>query len=131
MNNFDQTVIERAISEVIRALGVSSHVFNNRPRSSGKNLKDFAVCKVVGSIRDFGAFGTCTVAVHLFAQDVDNMKNGEKLSIMQGKLKGGFSGTIGDLVLDFKGIEPVGDTPDGNGYHVRIIQLKNVIIKIV
>ena len=131
MNNFDQTQIETAIAQVIRTLGVSEHVFNNRPRSSETNLKDFVVCNVTGSIRDLGAFGMCTVAVHLFALDVANMKNGKKLSVMQGKLKEGISDEIGGMVLDFKGVEPLGDTPDGNGYHVRIIQLKQVIIKIV
>lgn len=131
MNNFDQTQIETAIAEVLRTLGVSEHVFNNRPRSSEKNLKDFVVCKVSGSIRDLGAFGMCTVAVHLFAQDVANMKNGRKLSVMQEKLKGGVSSEIDGMVLDFKQVEPLGDTDDGNGYHVRIIQLKQVIIKIV
>lgn len=131
MNNFDQTQIETAIADVIRGLGVSDNVFNNRPRSSKKDLVDFVVCKVSGNIRDYGAFGMCTVAVHLFAQDVANMKNGKKLSVMQEKLKEGLSDQIGDMVLDFKGVEPIGDTPDGNGYHVRIIQLKQVIIKIV
>ena len=131
MNNFDQTIIETAIADVVRGLGVSANVFNNRPKSSEKNLKDFVVCKVVGNIRDYGAYGICTVAVHLFAQDVANMKNGKKLSVMQEKLKEGVSNEIGGMVLDFKGIEPIGDTPDGFGYHVRIIQLKQVIIKIV
>ena len=131
MNNFDQTQIETAIADVIRGLGVSDHVFNNRPRSSDKDLQDFVVCKVLGSIRDLGAFGMCTVSAHLFARDVANMKNGKKLSVMQEKLKGGVSSEIDGMVLDFKGIEPVGDTSDKNGYHVRIIQLKQVIIKIV
>lgn len=131
MNNFDQTIIETAIADVVRGLGISTNVFNNRPKSSEKNLKDFVVCKVVGNIRDYGAYGICTVAVHLFAQDVANMKNGKKLSVMQEKLKEGVSNEIDGMVLDFKGIEPVGDTPDGFGYHVRIIQLKQVIIKTV
>lgn len=131
MNNFDQTIIETAIADVIRGLGISTNVFNNRPKSSEKNLKDFVVCKVVGNIRDYGAYGICTVAVHLFAQDVANMKNGKKLSVMQEKLKEGVSNEIDGMVLDFKGIEPIGDTPDGFGYHVRIIQLKQVIIKTV
>lgn len=131
MNNFDQTQIETAIADVIRGLGVSDHVFNNRPRSSDKDLQDFVVCKVMGSIRDLGAFGMCTVSVHLFARDVANMKNGKKLSVMQEKLKDGVSSEIGGMVLDFRGIEPIGDTSDRNGYHVRIIQLKQVIIKIV
>lgn len=131
MNNFDQTIIETAIADVVRGLGISTNVFNNRPKSSEKNLKDFVVCKVVGNIRDYGAYGICTVAVHLFAQDVANMKNGKKLSVMQEKLKEGVSNEIDGMVLDFKGIEPIGDTPDGFGYHVRIIQLKQVIIKTV
>ena len=131
INNFDQTVIESAVAATIRTLGVSEHVFNNRPRSSEKNLKDFVVCHVSGAIRDFGAYGVCTVSVSLFAQDVANMKNGKKLSVMQGKLKGGVPNEIDGLLLDFKGVEPVGDTADGFGYHVRIINLKQVIIKIV
>lgn len=131
MNNYDQTIIETAIADVIRGLGISANVFNNRPKSSERDLKDFVVCKVVGNIRDYGAYGMCTVSVSLFAQDVANMKNGKKLSAMQGKLKEGVSGEIDGMVLDFKGIEPVGDTPDGFGYHARIIQLKQVIIKIV
>lgn len=131
MNNFDQTQIETAVAELIRDLGVSENVFNNRPRSSDKNLKDFVVCRVVGNIRDYGAFGMCRVSVQLYAQDVANMKNGQKLSVMQGKIKGGITSQIGNMLLDFKGVEPVGDTPDGNGYHVRILQLRQVIIKIV
>jgi len=131
MNNFDQTAIEDAIGDVIRNMGVSEHVYHNRPRSSSENLKDFAVVNISGAIRDMNAFGVCTVVVHLFAQDVRNMKNGKKLSVMQGKIKNGLSASIGNLLLDCKAVEPIGDTPDGNGYHVRIVQLKQVIIKIV
>ena len=131
MNNFDQTEIECAIGAALRQLGLSKNVYYNRPRSKDANLKDFVVCKVVGSIRDYGAFGMCTVAVYLYAQDVANMKNAKKLSLMQGKLKDGIEAQIGNLVLDCKGVEPVGDVPDEGGYHLRIIQLKQVIIKIV
>lgn len=131
MNNFDQTHIETVVGNAIRNLGVSNHVFPNRPRSLTTDLKDFVVCKVVGPIRDFGAFGMCDVAVHLFAQDVANMKNDKKLSVMQTKLKANIEVEMDDLVLDFREVEPLGDTPDNNGYHVRIIQLKQIIIKIV
>lgn len=131
MNNFDQTVIETAVGDALRQLGVSDNVFHNRPRSSTLDLKDFVVCKVTGAIRDYGAFGKCAVAVHLFALDVRNMKNGKKLSVMQGKLKSQIPLEIGNIVLDFREVQPIGDTPDGNGYHVRIVQLNNVIIKIV
>ena len=130
MNNFDQTAIETAVGEVLRDLGVSENIFHNRPRSSSVNLSDFVVCNVAGEIKDMAAFGICTVNVHLFARDSANMKNGKRLSVMQGKIKEGMTGALGDMCLDIHGVNPLGDMSDRNGYHVRIIQLKQVIIKI-
>lgn len=131
MNNFDQTRIEAAVAEVIRMQGVSDKVFYNRPRSSTLDLKDFVVCHVTGAVKDLAAFGICTVSVHLYARDVSGMKNGERLSVMQSSLREGITPAIGDLLLDIRGIEPVGDVSDKNGYHVRMIMLNSVIIKIV
>lgn len=129
-NNFDQTLIETAIGNAIRAAGVSANVFHNRPRSMVADLEDFVVVKVSGPVSDLAAFGKCVVSAHLFARDVANMKNGKKLSVMQTKLRNGLTAEVGNIVLDVRGIEPIGDTPDGNGYHVRIVQMKNIILKI-
>lgn len=130
MNNFDQTTIETAVAAVLRSQGISEYVFYNRPRSSTLDLKDFVVCKVTGTVRDLATFGVCSVSVHLYAQDVNGMKNSKRLSVMQSGLHEGITPAIGDLLLDIRGIEPVGDISDRNGYHVRMIMLNNVIIKI-
>lgn len=128
INDFDQTDIETLIGDKVRELGVSSHVFPNRPRSSDKNLKDFVVCRVTGGVNDLAALGRCTVSVSLFAQDVANMKNSKKLSVMQKKLEH-LPLWIEPLLIDGQP-RILGDTADGNGYHTRIINFK-VYIKAV
>lgn len=128
MNDFNPTDIERLMGEAIRDLGVSENVFPNRPRSSNLNLKDFVVCRVSGGVSDLAALGRCVVSVSLFAQDVANVKNGKKLSVMQRKLEG-IPLWIEPLLI--KGTPTIlGDTSDGNGYHARIINFK-VFIKAV
>lgn len=126
VNNFDITDIEAKVTGAIRTLGVSSHVWNNRPKATADSISDFVVVRVVGGISDKAAFGACRVLVTLFVRDVKEMKNAKKLSIMQDKLK--------DLPL---WIEPllikgtpriVGDTPDDFGFHARTINYK-VFIK--
>ena len=130
MIQFDQTLLEKALGDLIRGLGVSENVYPSRPRSSASDLKDFVVCHVSGMVRDDAAYGVCDVEISLFARDVSNMKNSPKLSVMQGKLKT-LPAEIGSFVFDLRGMHTVGDSSDGNGYHVRIVQLRKVIIKIV
>ena len=126
MNNFDPTILENALGDAIYALGVSENVFSNRPRSSEKNLADFVVCRVSGPIRDRGAIGECTFSISLFAKDVSNMKNGKKLSVMQGRLKN-LPLESGDIVLRPFTFSPLGDVSDGNGYHARVINVQAFI----
>lgn len=128
-NNFDQTSIEDIVGGVIREMGVSANVYPNRPRSSSADLKDFVVCKVTGNITDLRALGACTLSVSLFAKDAANGKNREKLSIMQGKLIAGMPRSIENLLIDDVP-RIVGDTPDKNGYHARIINY-SLILKVV
>ena len=125
-NNFDQSAIEAAVGTIIRTLGVSSNVYYNRPRSTNANLKDFVVCKVTGSITDATALGECTLSVSLFAQDVSNMKNAKKLSVMQQKLITGMPRSTGGLLIDANP-RIIGDAPDENGYHARIINYSLII----
>ena len=129
MNNFDQSIIEKAVGDEIRRIGVSSHVFHNRPRSSNENLADFVVCKVSGTIEDMAAIGRCNLSVHLFAKDASNMKNSKKLSVMQARLIEGMPHSIGQLLIDGTP-DIIGDTSDQYGYHIRIINY-STIIKIV
>lgn len=127
VNNFDQTAIEEAVGAVLRTAGVSSNVYHNRPRSSVADLSDFVVCKVSGGLRDRYALGQCTLSVHLFARNVQNMKNGKKLSVMQGKTILGMPRIIDDTIIIDGTPTIIGDTDDGNGYHARIINYKVTI----
>ena len=128
LNNFDQTELEDAVSELLRAASIAKKVYNNRPASATTDLSDFIVCKVSGSIRDRYAIGQCTLAVHLFAKDNANFKNGKKLSVMQQKTIAAVPRSLDRFIID--GTPNIlGDTDDGNGYHVRIINYK-VTIKV-
>lgn len=128
-NNFDQSALENAVVDAIYNGGVSSNVFTNRPRSSERDLADFVVCHISGSIRDRGALGECVFNISLFVRDVSNMKNGKKLSVMQTKLRTALPYEVGPIVFKPYSYNIVGDTPDGNGYHARVINI-NAFIKI-
>lgn len=126
MNIFDQTEIETSVAQLLRDGNVSKNVYHNRPRSSTTDLTDFVVCKVTGSIDDRYAFGKCTLSIHLFARNIQNMKNGKKLSVMQRRTLASVPRSLNDLIID--GTPRIlGDTDDGNGYHARIINYKVTI----
>ena len=57
MNDFDITDIERLATEAIRGLGISEHVWNNRPKATDDSIGSFVVVKVTGGITDKAAFG--------------------------------------------------------------------------
>ncbi len=130
MNDFDITDIEDAVCSTIRAIGVSPNVFTNRPKSSKLNLSDFVVVRVTGGVSDKFSIGQCRVAIHFFAKNVDNFKNGKKLSVMYKRFIDAFPPTIGRYLFDLADVRLIGDTDDGTGYHIRIIQLNKVIIKV-
>lgn len=126
MNNFDQTKIVRAVCDALRDAGVSKKVFGNRPASMSSDLADFVVCRVSGRVSDLAAFGECTLSVSLFAKDVANMVNDKKLSVMQEKVIYGLPRSIGGILIDDTP-NILGDAPDGNGYHARIINYSLII----
>ena len=128
MNNFDPTAIENAFIDAIYNGGVSQNVFPNRPRSSERDLSDFVVCHINGTIRDRGALGECTFFVALFAKNVNNMKNGAKLSVMQTRLKA-LPVEFDNIVLQPYTFTPNGDIPSDAGYHTRVFYI-NAFIKI-
>lgn len=127
INDFDITDIEKAFSDAIRGLGVSDHVWNNRPKATDDSINDFAVVKVTGGVTDKSAYGQCRVSLYLFARDVREMKNSAKLSYMQKTFTDGIPMRIGKYIADHTP-RYVGDTADDFGFHVRIITF-SVIIK--
>ena len=127
MNDFDITDVERLATEAIRGLGISEHVWNNRPKATDDSIAEFVVVKVTGGITDKAAFGQTRLAVHLFARDISEMKNSKKLSVMQKKLvnlplwiQPDTPGEGHGLLIDGNP-RIVGDTPDDFGFHARII----------
>lgn len=126
LNDFNITDIEKLVSCEVRKLGVSEHVWNNRPKAVDDSISDFVVVRVSGGICDKAAFGTCGVVVQLFVRDVLEMKNTKRLEVMQDKMMK-IPLTIGKLIVD--GLpRTIGDTADDFGFHVRYINFR-VIIK--
>lgn len=127
MNDFDITDIETRLKEILRdEIKVSASVYNNRPKSADIGGNDFCVVKVSGTVVDHDAYGTCTIAIHLFAKDISNQKNGKKLSVMYKKLVKGLPYDDGRYLLDDTP-KTIGDTADDYGFHVRILQLQTII----
>lgn len=132
-NDFDITDIEKLATDAIRNLGISSHVWNNRPKATDDSIGEFVVVKVTGGITDKAAFGQTRLAVHLFARDISEMKNSKKLSVMQKKLVNlplwieptGNEGCHGLLIDGNPRV--VGDTPDDFGFHARIITYRLIV----
>ena len=124
MNDFDITDIENAISDAVRELGVSANVWNNRPKATDDSINDFVVVKVTGGVSDKAALGQTRIAIHLFARDILEMKNGKKLSVMQKALEGlPLWPNEGRYLIDGHP-RIVGDTPDDFGFHARIISFR-------
>ena len=128
MNDFDITDVEKLVADAVRALGVSSHVWNNRPKATDDTIDDFVVVKVTGGITDKAAFGQTRLAIQLFARDILEMKNAKRLSVMQDALKNlplwieptGIENPPHGVLIDGHP-RIVGDTPDDFGFHARII----------
>lgn len=128
--NYDLTRIEEAMQDAVKALGISRKVYCNRPKAVPDSVMDFVVVRVSGILRDYEPYAECSVSISLFAKDVENIKNGKKLSAMQRKLIDGLGGSYGSILL---GRHPrvLGDTMDKFGFHARVIQFNNVTIKSV
>lgn len=128
--NYDTTAIEETVRTALRDIKVSDKVYCNRPKAVANSVSDFVVVSVKGSVYDYEAFGTCNISISLFAKDVENIKNGKKLSAMQRKITENFKGSCGNLLID-KHPRILGDTPDDFGFHARVILFNNVTIKSV
>ena len=130
MTDYDITEIEKLAADAIRSLGVSTHVWNNRPKATDDSISEFVVVKVTGGITDKAALGQTRIAFHLFARDVKEMKNAAKLSVMQKALESlptwiePSDPTQGHGLLLDGHPRIVGDTPDDFGFHARIITFR-------
>ena len=126
--NYDITAIEENIRGIVRSLGVSDNVFPNRPKALPESVSDFVVVKLSGTLFDLATFAKCTVRIDLFAKDVSNIKNGKKLSVMYKKLVAGIPSASGKILVTTSP-NIIGDTPDDFGFHARMLQFNNTIIK--
>lgn len=129
-SNYDITTIEDNVRAIVRALGVSDNVFCNRPKALPESVMDFVVVKLSGTVFDVATFARCTVRIDLFAKDVNNIKNGKKLSVMYEKLVAGMP-AMSEKILFTTSPNIIADTPDDFGFHARMIQFNNTIIKAV
>lgn len=125
MNNFDTTDIEQAFGQAMEDAGVTSHIFNNRPKAKLQTA-DFAVVRVGYDVTDLAAYGTCSVRIALYARDVDNLKNGVKLGVMYDKLLAGMPMEIGRYLVDPNPIISP-DIADDYGFHARIVTFRITI----
>lgn len=125
INDFDITAIENEVIEIIRGLGIAKKVYANRPKAADP-ANDFVVVGLVNGVDDRSAYGECTVKINLFAKDLDNFKNGKKLSYMYQKLREGFPASSGRLLFDTEW-NILGDTPDDFGFHARLIRINTTI----
>ena len=125
INDFNISDIEKAIADEVRTLGVSTHVWYNRPKATADDIDDFVVVKVTGNVTDWAAFGQTRVSVQLFARDIMEMKNSVRLDVMQDALRA-LPLWIGKYLIDGHPTY-IGDTPDDFGFHARIINFRITI----
>ena len=124
--NFDQSIIEGKLAEIIRKSGISERVFQgHRPSATEEKMNDFVVVKVTGKIYDRLAYGDTVCSVDLFARDIRGLKNSKRLSEMYKKLNAVLPVT--DEFLMLGQATPIADTSDGFGFTVRMINIKTII----
>lgn len=129
MNNFNPTDIFKAVKSTISGF----EVYPDRPKSKEQG-QGFVVVKLRGNLEDLSAYGRGNILVSLFAKDVDNIINAEKLSVMQERVRNmippeiDYTTSNGPLSL-LMDTEPscLGDTPDDYGYHARMFNYEFII----
>lgn len=119
MTNYDVTDIEKAFEGFVTTGGVTTTVYDARPKAVD-GMQDFAVVRMTGRLEDVATYGECEVGVHLFARDIQTRKNGKKLQLMQSRLMAAVPAETDDLYID---IHPfiLPDVADDYGFHARII----------
>jgi len=119
MTNYDVTDLESAFIGFVKSGGVTDTVYDARPKAT-VSAQDFAVVRMTGRLEDLATYGECEMGVHLFARDLQAMKNGKRLKVMQSALMEAVPAETEDYVID---IHPfiLPDVADDYGFHARII----------
>lgn len=124
--NFDQSMIEAKLVEIIKGAGISENIFSGqRPETVDEKMNDFVVAKVTGRIYDMQAYGDTVCSIDLYARNIRGLKNGKRLSAMYKKLN-----NILPLTDDFLMLGQatnLADASDGFGFTVRMINIKTII----
>lgn len=116
---YDVTDLESAFNNFVINGGVTTTVYDARPKAAVPQ-NDFAVVRMTGRLEDMATYGETEVGVHLFAKDVQALKNSAKLKLMQTRLMAAVPAETKDYVID---IHPfvLPDVADDYGFHARII----------
>ena len=119
MKNYDVTDLEQAFIGFVKDGGVTATTYDARPKADVSH-QDFAVVRMTGKLEDLATYGETEVGVHLFARDIQAMKNGAKLKLMQSRLMSAVPAETDDFYVD---IHPfvLPDVADDYGFHARII----------
>ena len=119
MKNYDVTDLEAAFKGFVLNGGVTDTVYDARPKATVA-AQDFAVVRMTGKLEDMATYGETEMGVHLFARDLQAMKNTKRLKVMQSALMSAVPAETDDYVID---IHPfvLPDVADDYGFHARII----------
>lgn len=119
MKNYDVTDLEAAFKGFVINGGVTDTVYDARPKAT-VSAQDFAVVRMTGKLEDMATYGETEMGVHLFARDLQAMKNTKRLKVMQSALMSAVPAETEDYVID---IHPfvLPDVADDYGFHARII----------
>lgn len=127
MTNYDLSALEDAVISALKAGGVTSQVYADRPKSK-ETAAEFTVVSAKGQFDDKAAYANGNLYISLFAKDVENQKNRKKLGVLYARLIACMPAQIGRYMFS---IHPVivGDRADDYGFHARMV-IFNVTIKV-
>lgn len=128
MRSFDITGFEDAVVTLLKTANVSANVYTNRPKSTERHT-DFITVRVGSNVEDMDAYADCRLYITLYAKDVDNMKNGKKLSVMYEKLVNTMVAELSNRYMIDINPTTMSDTADDYGFHARVL-IFNATIKI-
>lgn len=126
---YNITLLEDTIKALLRQSGITDKIYPNRPKSATSE-QSFVVVEMNASLIDEDTYADCVVGVHLFAKDVNNVKNGQRLNWLYNHVIDGIpaeyevkenGNVIASYVIDLNPIV-LPDVPDDFGFHARIIQ---------
>lgn len=126
---YNITLLEDTIKALLRQSGITDKIYPNRPKSATSE-QSFVVVEMNASLIDVDTYADCVVGVHLFAKDVNNVKNGQRLNWLYNHVIDGIpaeyevkdnGNVIASYVIDLNPIV-LPDVPDDFGFHARIIQ---------